>query len=1169
MLTLVSFLSGLVRRIPIVVIVFSLALTGVLGYYIQDQVLAEGNEGFAPEAPELDAFGEIGDLFGDDSSGQVLQVILTAPEGSSIISPEGRQVADQVTAAIEDAEIADRLQSTGGQPPIVSPFSAFDGGAEGPSLQVVVASEGGDILTPEGVALAGEVQAALAEGLADLLPTDGDQPPISSFAFPLALVQGSAPSAATISFSLAGPDVISAEGISTVLAFGEAVRGSQLGGLLIADTQMNPAIPSFLNPVVNAIRSGALPADALATPTVKQAYLDGVASLPAAFQGQVTGLLTSDVDLETPSATSGLIVFNFSEVLAGPALDGLNQIAASIALPQGFSLTQVPIEGGEEPAPLDTPDAVKEAYEAVASELPPEIGDFLPFLFSNDFDPDSLVATSGLVNATLTAEPDPDQLASLDEALAAIDVPDGYRVGHLPQDSDQGTFVQAFNDRLSFVPSGQADFFNQLFSSDADLEAGEAQYGLMVVFIDSAQDADDEVVLSEMQGALGEDLDALELPAGFSAGAFSFGLIVSEGSDVGAEVGRMFSIAGLIIIVILLFVYWVKPHGRLGFGSATRRTVADTLLTLLAIFMAIGWMQGLGVLMGPDYLGWIGYTNQIAQILPVLLIGLGVDYGIHMNSRFKEEAGGGNSVEDSIAHSIRTVGIALVLATMTTVVGFLTNLVSPVGALKDFGVLAAVGIVSAFFLLLTFVPAVRLLLDRRAERLGRWPGEDLYASKERLLPRLIGKSAWLAKHIPGVTVAVALALGGVGFYGVTQLDTQFSFVDFVPTDSPLLETYDVLTEEFGGGLGETTSVLIKGDLTTAATHNAGVDALENLADTPDVLTLGDDASVDGPYSLLVSLIDPASPTYSEAVATTAEEIGVGDDLRVPAGADVGALHDAIADADPSGWASVAHTGDEGVDAMLWTVSTQSGDDGVTELRANMNEDVDALRAAGLTAVVTSDGIIGDVVVESLQESQVSSLLVTIVISALILALNFLIESRRPFLGIITIAPVALVVLWTFGMMALTGIPFGPVTATISALAIGIGVPYTIHITHRFLEDRLEEDTTEDAVESTAIHTGGALAGSAFTTMAGFGSLVTSNLKPFQQFGAVTFYAIAFALLASVLVLPSMLVLWDRWHRRRGDATLDVAAVHRAMETPVDEETAVVAPVSDVGADPFA
>ncbi|NND84733.1 MAG: MMPL family transporter, partial [Acidimicrobiia bacterium] len=880
MLTLVSSLSGLVRRIPVVVIVTSLLITGVLGYFIQFQVLAEGNEGFAPEAPELDAFSEIGDLFGDDSSGQVLQVILSAPDGGSVISPDGRAAADMVVAAIEDADIADRLQETPGQPPIVSPFSALGGGAEGPSVQVVVAADGGDILTPEGVALASEVEAALAESLADVLVTEGDQPPISSFAFPLALVQGGQPSAATVSFSLAGPDVISAEGISTVLALDEAVRGSQLGGLLIADTQMNPSIPSYLNPVVNAIRSGALPADALDTATVKQAYLDGLAGIPAGFQGQITGLLTSDVDLEAPSATSGLIVFNFAEVLPAPALDGLNQIAASIPLPEGFALSQVPIEGGEEPPALDTPEAIKEAYEEVSAELPPEIGDVLGFLFSNDFDADTLVAGKGLVNATLTEEPSAEQLAALDEALAAIEVPDGYRVGHLPQGADQATFVAAFNDRLSFVPSEQSDFFAQLFDANADVEAGEAQHGLLVVFIDSAQDLEDDAALAELQGALGDDLAALSLPNGFTAGAFSFGLIFSEGSDVGGEVGRMFGIAGMIIVVILLFVYWVTPHGRLAFGSASRRTVADTLLTLLAIFMAIGWMQGLGVLMGPDYLGWIGYTNQIAQILPVLLIGLGVDYGIHMNSRYKEEAGGGNSVDESIAHSIRTVGIALVLATMTTVVGFLTNLVSPVGALKDFGVLAAVGIISAFFLMLTFVPSVRLMLDRRAERLGRWPGKDLYASNDRILPRLIGKSAWLAKKIPAVTVIVALALGGVGFYGVTQLETKFSFVDFVPTDSPILGTYDILTEEFGGGLGETTSVLIKGDLTTAAAHNAGVDALENLADTPDVLTLGDDASVEGAYALIASLVDPGSPTYDESVATVADEIGLGGDLRV-------------------------------------------------------------------------------------------------------------------------------------------------------------------------------------------------------------------------------------------------------------------------------------------------
>jgi hypothetical protein len=157
-------------------------------------------------------------------------------------------------------------------------------------------------------------------------------------------------------------------------------------------------------------------------------------------------------------------------------------------------------------------------------------------------------------------------------------------------------------------------------------------------------------------------------------------------------------------------------------------------------------------------------------------------------------------------------------------------------------------------------------------------------------------------------------------------------------------------------------------------------------------------------------------------------------------------------------------------------------------------------------------------------------------------LTFLIESRRPFLGVITIAPVALVVLWVFGAMALTGISFNPVTAMIAAVAIGIGVPYTIHITHRYQEDRIRYDDPNEAIRSTMTHTGGALAGSAFTTVAGFGILVTSTLKPFQQLGLVTAYAIGFALVAAILVLPSMLVLWDRWHRVRGEEAVDAEAL---------------------------
>ena len=59
----------------------------------------------------------------------------------------------------------------------------------------------------------------------------------------------------------------------------------------------------------------------------------------------------------------------------------------------------------------------------------------------------------------------------------------------------------------------------------------------------------------------------------------------------------------------------------------------------------------------------------------------------------------------------------------------------------------------------------------------------------------------------------------------------------------------------------------------------------------------------------------------------------------------------------------------------------------------------------------------------------------------------------------------------------------------------------------------------------------------------------STTIPFRQFGFVLAYTIFLALLAAVALLPSMLVLWDRWHRRRGDETLDVEVFEEAIGEP--------------------
>jgi uncharacterized protein len=731
-----------------------------------------------------------------------------------------------------------------------------------------------------------------------------------------------------------------------------------------------------------------------------------------------------------------------------------------------------------------------------------------------------------------------------------------------PTSADDATVDAAFGDALAELPAEQAAFVTGLLPDDATTDGDEphADNGLVLVFMDAEEVAPSSLGETERweameanDAAIAETVRASDLPAGYTAEAFSFSLLFGDEDEFQAELGRLFGSAFLIILVILGFVYWVKPTVGHRVLPGIRRTVADVLLTMLTIVMAIIWMNGIGVLLGPGYLGWIGAMNDVSQIVPVLLIGLGVDYAIHLTSRYREEVAAGGSAGDAISRAVHTVGIALVLATVTTAVGFLTNVFNPVPALVDFGVLAAVGIVASFVLMLTFVPSVRLLLDRRAEARGLLPREPLGQTSERLLPGIMARAAVLAERVPVATLVVTVLLGGgLGAWGLSQLEVRFSVTDFVSEDAPAVVTYEKIIDSYGGGFGETTDVLVEGEVATPRAHNALVGALDGLAEVDDVATFGEVAQANSPVAVLGTLLAPPDGSQPPAeLQEAAAAAGLGEDLTVADDADVAALYTTLLEVAPEeAEAVLARDASGDLDALRLSIQTQAGEAGAGQLREDLARTFTPLVDEGLEVTPTSDEIITDVIVTALSDSQVSSMLITLVAAMVLLTVTYWFRNRRPALGVITVLPVALVVLWTFAMMAATGIPFGPITATIAALAIGIGVPYTIHITNRYQEDRMLHADPADAIRSTVRHTGGALAGSAFTTCAGFGILVTSTLTPFRQFGFVTVYAVGFSLLAATLVLPSMLALWDRWHRHRRPARPDTAvAVPAEVRAP--------------------
>ncbi len=724
-------------------------------------------------------------------------------------------------------------------------------------------------------------------------------------------------------------------------------------------------------------------------------------------------------------------------------------------------------------------------------------------------------------------------LSSVEQAAAA----QGLSPDDLTDEQVKALFIEAIDGDGEFdAPPEQVSFLTRLVSQDFDPNSVTAEAGMVLVFLNPPPGTTEESFNAQVDAevSMATDLDGIDTDMEILP--FSFSLLLTGTDDFTQEVGQLFGLAFAVILVILLFVYWLKPK-QSGWLAAVRRSGADMLLTLLTILMAIVWMQGIGYLL--ERAGVLNAFSAPTQIVPILLIGLGVDYAIHLNSRYREEIGEGATVDEAMSGAVKTVGVALVLATFTTVIGFLTNVFNPVPALKDFGILSAVGILAAFLLMLVFVPAVRMVADRRAEAKGTLPVAALQSHGDRILPRVMEKVAILSEHAAIPTLIVAVLLGALGYFGFTQLETRFSFTDFLPEDSPYVLTLNVLNEDFGGGLGETTQVLVDapdGGTIDAATHNALVDANSDLVGVPEVQTIetaqGTFVNASSPIAVLGQMLSGGPENAPPEVLAAAQQAGLGPDLRVPESADVAPLYQAMLSAAPDTAGRVIHVDGNRVDALLWDITTTAGEN-VGDMRVGLDQAFQPVRDTGATAVATSQNIIGDVVVSELTASQSRSLFITIAVAALVLVISFAIDSRRWFLGILTIAPVGLVVLWTYGLMYAAGIPFGPVTATLAALAIGIGVPFTIHIARRFQEDRRQYDDGDEAMRSTMRHTGGALAGSAFTTMAGFGVLITSSLVPFRQMGQVTVFSIGLALIASVLVLPSMLALWDR-HRRRRD-----------------------------------
>ncbi len=655
------------------------------------------------------------------------------------------------------------------------------------------------------------------------------------------------------------------------------------------------------------------------------------------------------------------------------------------------------------------------------------------------------VALRDLLVAEAGSEPVVSFLSPVEQAIAL----------GAPAPTTDADVEALFATSVDSAPAEALGFIEGLFPVGTDLGSATTDAGLVFARVEAP--ADNPGIVTALEQQVAASLEGRSFGDATTA-PFSFGLIAAASDGSASEIPILLGIAVLIIGLVLAVVYF--PGRGTTFLARSRRSLADTGLTLAVALLAVSVSNGAAVLLGPDGLGIMGALSGPSQIVPILLIGLGVDYVIHLNAAYRSAIADGAAVEEATRRSTKIVGGALFLSAATTVVGFLTNLWSGIPALYDFGLLASIGITAALLLALTLFPAVRALLDRRAERIGRLATESLDPRGRGFVDRAVSRTEVIPRRAPWTAIGVFGVVLIAGAVAATNLQSGFSFLDFVPADAPVRATAVQLTEEFSGGLGETTSVLVEGDLTPGA-----MTAIDDSIDT--------------------------------ALALDGVVAGSGVQTEQADG------------------------------AMLVTFTTQSGTEGALALADDLENAFAPVAAGGASVVATSPEIVDAAVVTAISDIQVQSLLAALAAAAIILMISFWRSDRSPIVGLLTALPVGLVVVLLFGFMALVGIPFGPVTATLAAVVIGVGVDYTIHVAHRFADFRREGLPIDDAMAATLSTTGSALVTSALTTAAGFAILMASSLIPFRQFGVLTLVAVVGSALVSVLLLPSVLTVWAR------------------------------------------
>lgn len=520
--------------------------------------------------------------------------------------------------------------------------------------------------------------------------------------------------------------------------------------------------------------------------------------------------------------------------------------------------------------------------------------------------------------------------------------------------------------------------------------------------------------------------------------------------------------------------------------------LAGTFRWLPAMLLPIGAVIVSAVVLVGG-MGWVGEPfNIINNIVPLLIIIIGISNSIHLVNRYGEEVRAGHDGVESAARSVRAMTVACFLTSFTTAVGFASLVVSQTDTLRRFGLTAAIGVLISYVVTITFLPAALSLVSS--------PGAGRGAAREGALETFIENvTRGILRRPWPVIIAGTLAFAGTATMGAQ-----------VRIDSALLDQFDESDPIY------TTTRLVESKL-------AGVRPIEIYLRTDDAGRLHQAEVLNAIDELAAWAVTQDGALSSMSPATYYHEIAAFQ--RGPAARDEAFTSDreieraramlSASDANPlASWVD-----DAGTSARLSIGVVDMGARATIGLADALESEARTrLERFGLEVDLTGDAYVASKGLDAVISDLVGSLGLAVVVIFGFMMLLF----RSVRYAVVSVPPNVLPLVTTAAFMVIFGVKLNAATAIIFSISIGMAVDGAIHVLARFREERARQPNVDEALVASARGTGKAILMTCISLMLGFGVMFASSFVPVRLFGALIAVTVAGTLVSTAVVLPALL-----------------------------------------------